>query len=309
MQPLTTLKSYIHIYIIRYVYITLLLSITSARAQQVQQDSLRTKKNVLIVTSAVGLVGLNAALYYAWYANYNTGKFHTFNDNSEWQGADKIGHTFTTFNLGKAMINASYNAGWKSPKQQLLAGSVGLLFMTSIEVQDGFSKGWGFSWGDMAANTLGTALAVSQGIALKNKYPFQIKFLYMPSSIAQYNPRLLGSSASERVLKDYNAQSYWLCFYPKQLFTHSVLPAYLGVSVGYKATGMLGAHNNDAFSTQYYRTQRYYLSLDIDVSKLKTKHKWLNKTLNVISFIKIPLPALSIDNKGVWRGQLLPWSQ
>ncbi|MBC7413010.1 MAG: DUF2279 domain-containing protein [Bacteroidia bacterium] len=288
--------------------ILLLISINT-QAQQLQEDSLRTKKNALAISSATGLVGLNTALYFAWYANYNTGKFHTFNDNNEWQGADKLGHTFTTFNLGKAIINASYNAGWQSPKQQLLAGSVGLLFMTSIEIQDGFSRGWGFSWGDVAANTIGTALAVWQGIALKNNYPLQLKFLYIPSSIAQYNPKLLGSSASERVLKDYNAQSYWLCFYPKQLFAHSTLPAYLGVSLGYKATGMLGAHNNDAFNTSYYRTQRYYLSVDIDVSKLKTKHKWLNKTLSAISFIKIPLPALSVDNKGVWRGQLLPWSQ
>ena len=150
------LKSNIHIYITRCVYVLMLLSVTNTHAQKLQQDSLRTKKNALVITSATGLVGLNAALYFAWYANYNTGKFHTFNDNSEWQGADKIGHTFTTFNLGKAMINSSYNAGWQSPKQLLLAGSVGLLFMTSIEVQDGFSRGWGFSWGDMAANTLGT---------------------------------------------------------------------------------------------------------------------------------------------------------
>ncbi len=294
-------------YVVIVIYVYMLLYATNARAQT---DSLRTTKTATLVTSSVALVGLNTALYYAWYANYNTGKFHTFNDNNEWQGADKYGHAFTTFNLAKIGVNVANNAGWQRPKHKLLAGSVGWLFMTSIELQDGYSRGWGFSWGDVAANSAGSALAIAQVIAFNNKYPFQLKYLYNKSTIAPYNANLLGKTSTERLLKDYNAQSYWLSFFPKQLFTHSTLPACLGVSLGYKATGMLGARNNDAFATtQYTRTQRYYLSLDIDLSQLKTRYKWLNKTLYALSFIKVPLPVLSIDSKGVWRGQLLPFSE
>lgn len=294
-----------HMAIVTYIYMLLLAHIVVA-----QNDSLHTTKIVTLTTSAVGLVGLNTALYYTWYSNYNTGKFHTFNDNNEWQGVDKCGHAFTTFNLAKIGINLANNAGWQRPKHKLLAGSVGLLFMTSIEVQDGFSRGWGFSWGDVLANTTGSTLAIAQAIAFNNRYPFQLKFFYNKSSIAPYNTNLLGKSSAERLLKDYNAQSYWLSFFPKQLFTHSVLPSYLGVSLGYKATGMLGASNNNNFATtNYTRTQRYYLSLDIDLSQLKTRYKWLNKTLHVLSFIKVPLPVVSIDSKGVWRGQLLPFSE
>jgi VanZ family protein len=287
--------------------ITLCLNYCSVSGQT---DSLRLKKTILTSASIAALIGLNTALYYAWYNNYNTGKFHTFNDNHEWQGADKCGHAFTTFNIGKSFVTLSNSAGWQSSSQRIIAGSVGLLFMTSIEIQDGFSRGWGFSWGDMGANTLGTTLAITQAIAFKNAYPIQLKYFYTPSSIAQYNPKLLGNTGTERLLKDYNAQSYWLSIFPKQAFKRSKLPAWLGVSLGYKATGMLGAEDNTKFTNVYYeRTRRYYLSVDIDVSQLKTKHNWLHKTLQCVSFIKFPLPVISVDNKGVWHGQLLPWAQ
>ena len=72
--------------------------------------------------------------------------------------------------------------------------------MTCIEVMDGFSKGWGFSWGDEMANAFGTALAVAQN-AYWDRQKIQIKFSYASSGLAKYNPALLGKKPSTQILK------------------------------------------------------------------------------------------------------------
>ena len=41
--------------------------------------------------------------------------------------------------------------------------------MTTVEVFDGFSSEWGFSWGDMLANTTGTTLYISQELLWKEQ--------------------------------------------------------------------------------------------------------------------------------------------
>ena len=47
------------------------------------------------------------------------------------------------------------------------------------------------------------------------------------------------------------------------------------------------------------RYRQYYLSLDIDFSKIKSKSKVLKKIFNALSYIKIPLPTIEISNKKI----------
>lgn len=60
-----------------------------------------------------------------------------------------------------------------------LGGLSGLAYQSIIEIQDGFSSEWGFSWGDMAANTLGAATFVAQQLGWKEQR-LQIKLSYWP---------------------------------------------------------------------------------------------------------------------------------
>jgi hypothetical protein len=42
-----------------------------------------------------------------------------------------------------------------SEKDQLIYGAtLGFVFLSTVEVFDGFSKEWGFSWSDIGANSL-----------------------------------------------------------------------------------------------------------------------------------------------------------
>ena len=125
-------------------------------------DTLNKKrlKTLVISEVAIGsatLIGLNQI----WYADYPRSNFHFINDNAEWLQMDKAGHVFSSYHLGNFGANALKWSG-ASRKSQLIYGStLGLAFLTAVEVFDGYSANWGASWGDIAANVSGTALYVS----------------------------------------------------------------------------------------------------------------------------------------------------
>lgn len=276
-----------------------------------QSDSLRTspelkKRRIVLGSSCAALTG--ASLVYlnqAWYSDYNTGKFHFFDDNREWLQMDKAGHVYTTYQMSRLMMQAFDWAGFNRKQTLSVGGGIGLVYMTAIECMDGFSRGWGFSWGDEVSDLAGTALAVSQE-ALWQEQRFQLKFSFARSGLAQYNPSLLGKSPYTEVLKDYNGQTYWLsvnpsCFMKKE----SRFPKWLSIAVGYSAYGMLGGYNNEIMVTdgagnvlKLERQRRLYLSLDVDLTRIKTRSKFLRTVFSVINILKFPAPALQFSKSG-----------
>src|SRR5215217_5033060 len=93
------------------------------------------KKKVFIVSSAVlvsyatSLVALNQT----WYKNYPKTSFHTFNDSGEWLQMDKVGHSWSAYNLSRA---SSYAWQWTglSARRSVLIGSItGFSYLTVIE--------------------------------------------------------------------------------------------------------------------------------------------------------------------------------
>jgi len=43
------------------------------------------------------------------------------------------------------------------------------------------------------------------------------------------------------------------------------------------------------------RYRQYFFSLDIDLTKIPAKRKWVRTTLKVLNTVKIPFPALEIN--------------
>lgn len=238
----------------------------------------------------------------AWYQEYNTSKFHIFNDNKEWLQMDKFGHTLTNYQIGRIMMDAMDWAGYSKKNQLLIGGLSGLAYMSAIEIMDGYSQGWGFSWGDMGANALGTGLAVGQK-ALWNEQRIQLKFSYYSSPYAKYRPNLLGESLATQILKDYNGQTYWLSINPSSFMKKETkFPKWLNIAVGYGANGMLGAFYNNVVIedetgnvTSFNRYRQGYLSLDVDLTRIKTKSKILKSLFYGLNIIKIPFPNLELS--------------
>ena len=267
-------------------------------------DTLNKKrlKTLAISETAIGtatLIGLNQV----WYADYPHSNFHFINDNAEWLQMDKVGHVFSSYHLGSFGANALKWTG-ASRKSQLIYGStLGLAFMTTVEVFDGYSANWGASLGDVAANVSGTALFVSQELLWKEQRIIP-KFSFHTTQYASQRPDVLGSSISEQILKDYNGQTYWLSTNIYSFAKSSKFPKWLNVAVGYGAEGMITG-NEDNNSLESKRFRQFYLSLDVDLTKIKTKSHFVKTILTVFNSIKIPAPTFEIKGSGGTKFHLL----
>lgn len=252
------------------------------------------KKHLVIGTGSVLYVGGMAGLYQLWYADYENQKFHFFNDGNEWLQVDKFGHAFTTYQLSRLSNDALLWAGFSHKQACVYGTGYALLFQTTIEVFDGLSSAWGFSWFDMIANATGGGIFAGQQMAWQEQ-KVAIKFSYHVSPYANERPNILGNTPVTRLFKDYNGQTYWLsttlnCWLPK-----SKLPQWFAISVGYGANGMTGGHTNPDLGKAYQRYRQFYISADIDLSRIKCKSKTLKAVLNTVNMIKIPMPTLGYD--------------
>lgn len=273
-----------------------------------QQSLILKKRKRLITYSSVGiyaitLVGLNSA----WYADYPRQSFHFFDDNAEWKQMDKVGHSWSAYGLSRVTYGAWRWAGASEKKAVLLASLSGPGFLTVIETLDGFSSNWGWSWGDMAANVFGGGLFAAQQLSwhqqrISFKFSFHKKN-YDDQLLRRRTDNLFGSSLPERALKDYNGQSYWLSANLQAFLPQSNLPKWLNIAVGYGAEGMFGGRQNigkfpdgTTFNrTDIPRYRQWYVSPDVDFTRIKTKSKFLKTAFYLLNGFKFPAPALQLS--------------
>lgn len=278
--------------------IILLIVVSLSLSSQAQKDTLNPKRLKIVAgTGAVVYTGAMVGLYSLWYKDIPSSSFHFFNDNSEWLQMDKVGHSMASYYVGMAGYHSLKWAGVSEKKSIWLGGTAGLFFLTSVEVFDGFSSDWGFSWGDMAANTLGSGMFIAQQLAWKEQRVL-MKFSYHQSDYWELNPNLLGENLSQNILKDYNGQTYWLSANVASfLGKKTKFPKWLNFAVGYGADGMIGAFNNPTHP-DIKRYRQFYMSLDIDLTRIKTKSKFANTVLGAFGFIKFPLPTVEFNSGG-----------
>ena len=271
----------------------------------------QVKQRVRIVTLA-NIVGYSAVLIYlneTWYKDYPRSSFHFFNDNGEWLQVDKVGHMFGAYIESRASYELWKWAGVSRNKSIWLGGLSGVAYQSVIEVLDGFSAQWGFSWGDFSANVLGSAIFIGQQFGWDDQR-IKIKFSshitnYSDPQLEQRADEIFGSSPAQRYIKDYNAQTYWASATLKSFLPKSKLPPWLAVAVGYGADGMFGATENVGYDNEgninfdrrdIKRYRQWYLAPDIDFTKIKTNKKVLRFLFTVLSAFKFPTPALEFSN-------------
>ena len=241
------------------------------------------------------------ALDILWYKNYPHSSFHFFDDNKEWQQMDKFGHCMTAYTISRITAAMYQWSGIKTVPAAVYGTSLGMAFQTNIEVFDGFSSQWGFSYGDMIANTTGASLFLSQQAGWGDQRVL-MKVSFHRSDYSQYHPEELGTNIWQQMLKDYNGQTYWVSiavasFLPERM----KIPGWACIDFGYGAEGMIGAVTNpvvyDANGAQlnFDRYRKYYMSLDINLTKIPTNSAPLKAVFGAISFIKVPMPTLSFS--------------
>ena len=276
------------------------------------------KKRIHLVTAAniIGYGGTTIGFNSAWYSQYPRSKFHFFNDNAEWLQVDKAGHIYGAYIESFASYEMWRWSGLPR-KQRIWAGGLsGVAYQSIIEILDGFSSEYGFSWGDFSANILGSGLFTAQEFAwddqrIKMKFSFHKKDYGAADLNARANV-IFGKSETERFLKDYNASTDWVSINIKSFFPKTKLPGWFAVAVGYGAEGMFGARSNIAKDkngniifdrSDIKRYRQWFLAPDVDLTKIKTKKKAVKIILGVLNSFKFPAPSLEFSNgsfKGHW---------
>jgi hypothetical protein len=258
-------------------------------------DSLNIKRqNAVVISEAAVASGILVGLNQIWYADYPKSDFHFINDNSEWLQVDKAGHLYSSYHLSRFGAEMLQWSGASKKNQLVYGAGLGFAFLTAVEVMDGYSSEWGASSGDIIANASGTALYVGQELIWKEQRIIP-KFSFHTTSYSAYRPEVLGSTFSEQILKDYNGQTYWLSANLFSFAKGSKIPKWLNLALGYGAEGMItgNSENEASFSTlNPRRFRQFYLSFDVDLTKIKTKSHFLKTVFSVFNAIKIPAPTL-----------------
>lgn len=272
-----------------------------------------------------GYAGITVGLDQLWYAGYPRSAFHSFDDWQGWRQMDKFGHAMTGYFESKLAGDLYHWAGLPKGQAAWIGFGTGLLFQTTLEMMDGFSEEWGFSWSDMGFNVLGSGLYLSQELLWKEQRirlkmsahhpqysntPIKADNSNATSSLQARTNDLFGSSFAESFLKDYNGQTIWLSVNIASFIKNrpnNFPPAWINVAVGYSIGNVFGAEDNtwedkdgNSFSAplDYQRHSQFFLSLDIDFERIPTKHKWLKTVFGILNIFKIPFPAMEVNTLG-----------
>ena len=278
----------------------LLMAFCPLWAQQPNDSIVRRNVKIVAGTDAAIYVGTTVGLNWLWFNNCQWVGMHTINDNSDWLQMDKICHTTTAYHTCVFGDESMRLAGVDSKRSAIFGGAYSLLFMTTIELMDAGYEGWGFSWGDMAADVSGVTLYTTQQL-LWDEQRISLKYSFHPTEYAQYNPEELGHNLISQSLKDYNGITLWAAFNVKELLldSDSDFPEWLTIDFGYGAKGMVAPQPTADFD----RVRQFYLAPGVDLAKLPVKNRYLKAVLRAFSFIKLPTPALeyNVSDKFVWH--------
>ncbi|HMQ75862.1 MAG TPA: DUF2279 domain-containing protein [Flavobacteriales bacterium] len=262
---------------------------TAASDPDVHRGRLAAVSGAGVAVMAGSLIGLNEA----WYAQYERSRFHGFNDGAEWLQMDKAGHVFSSYWIGRWGQGLMRAAGVPQRQAAWVGAGTSLVFLTGVEVLDGFSAGWGFSGWDMMANAAGAGLFLGQELAW-GQQRVKVKYSVWPGPYAAQRPDLLGASFAEQVLKDYNAQTIWLTLSAGAVRRRASAWGWLGLALGHGGDGMLTAEAEPGDG----RFRQVLLAVDVDLERIPVRGKAWRTVLFLLNCIKLPSPAIEWRSDG-----------
>ena len=230
--------------------------------------------------------------------------FYT-NFHDDWQyahGADKFGHAMAAHVLNCTVREGLLWGGVDSATAVWSGAAFALLHQTVIEVRDGYSIGkygvfapyLGFSWGDMAANTVGACVPVLQ------YYIPQLRVI-QPKYSVNSSAKMKQGGYYESVLNDYESQYHWMSINVYALLGDEwkkYWTPYLNVAVGHSVKDIVDRPSHYT----YEGFHEVWLSLDYNIEALPGDAEWLRYAKKVLNLIKLPAPCVRVLPSVVWYG-------
>ncbi|MCU0448943.1 MAG: YfiM family protein [Bernardetiaceae bacterium] len=228
------------------------------------------RRRFLRAGAAVAYGGTLWALGKLWYEQPSE-EFHWFDDNAQWQQMDKVGHAYSAFQLSRLAQGLAQWAGVPPASALAQAPVWGWAALAPIEWLDGRQPGYGASPGDLLANTLGAVLYFAQARWLPAA-DLQARFAFWPSTLATARPERLGRHLGERLIKDYNGQTYWLSVGGNWLLrpwrnpedAEPEKPTPWRLAIGYGAGGLVYGQPQQNLAQGYGAFRRFFVGVDLD---------------------------------------------
>lgn len=271
-------------------------------------DSLQTHANTFYKAAAYTSAYYALSLYVlgeTWYKDRKRVPFHFYDDTKGFLQVDKFGHVFGSYVYSYFGYHYLLNSGLSRNEALYFGATLGTILQFPIEIMDGLHEDYGFSWSDVGANAMGSALVLGQELLFKEQIA-KYKFSYWESTYSDKANGYLGNSSLDRLLKDYNGHTYWLSVPLNRLLPGGEIPAWMNIAIGYGANGMYGefgniSSHNGVVIPETIRYRQYLVSLDIDWTRIETNSEFLKIVLQAMTFIKLPFPALEYNSTGRFR--------
>jgi len=259
-------------------------------AQTTQSDSINTNKLYVLGGASAGAFVFAYGLQNNMWWKGEKSEFHT-NWNQDWNaslGADKIGHFYFGYAVANLYKHGFQWVGYSKEKSVLNSGLFTFSYQTFLEIRDGFSNGYGFSWGDFGANLLGSMYTF-----LQSKYSFlnnfDLKISYQPSK------RLLNNS-NRHIIDDYESTYHWLSIDINNFLPSSaaeIVPDFINLTIGHSVDGLtnLGKANHE-----------FSIGLDWDIEALPGNSPFLFFLKETLNLYHLPAPTIKIYPNVVWYG-------
>lgn len=252
---------------------------------------------LFVTAEAIGYYALKDLQYY-----YPTTSFHTTNFSQDlkiYKQMDKYGHFIHAYFASETFSRMYRWSGFSGENSVLYGTLTGWLWLLQIELADGFFKQWGFSWGDLIFNTIGSGFSAAQQLYPESFGGIQPKVSYHKSEAFKNRTDNKGLKS---LIDDYEGVTWWLAvnvyhYMPENI--QSNYPAWLkpfGVALGMSANGIM----KDPYGGQ----RELFLGLDFDLRKISygDDNGILGFIKHNLNMIRLPMPAVKITQGGVWYG-------
>jgi hypothetical protein len=258
-------------------------------------DSLNiARRNAVAISQSLIFVGGIIEVNMLYDKDHLDSKFHFSDNNVNYMQMDKAAHFMAAYHIGDISANALKWSGVSKKNQLIYGAGMGFVFLNTVEFIDGFASGT--SVRDIVANTAGTSLYVSQEL-LWNEQRIVPKFSFQSSRFFSAAPRIMRL----QIENEFDGQTYWLSANVRSFFKGTKFPKWLNLAAGYGVEGM-DYRNPKAIPQEPGPYRQLFLSLDVDLTKIKTNSHVLKTFFYIFNSIKFPAPTLEIGESGRIKG-------
>jgi len=255
-----------------------------------------SRRNSVIIFESVVFVGGIIQLNKIFNKDHFSSNCTFINDNSTCLQMDKAAHIFTSYQVGNMSYNLLNWAGVSKKNKLIYGAGMGFVFLSTAEVIDGFSKDSNASYGDIIANAGGTSLFVFQDL-LWDEQRIVPKFSFHSSQFISSNIKTMKT----QIESEFDGQTFWLSANIHSFFKKSKVPKFLNIAIGYGVENL----DNSTLNTNVEPYRQLFLSLDIDLTRIKTNSHLLKTLFSVFNTIKVPSPTIEFSRNNQIKGHFI----